>query len=458
MTFSKILSLIVLSIFLFSGVSAVTSYASWENDELQSIEIENGNTVDFSVDFFAMIPPTNARVELYDSSDELIYTFLNQNVETKEYTATYTLDRSIYGNVGNFAVIVNGVDAFSSQSHEITLTVTPDVTAPTLSLNGANPQYVIRGDSYIDAGVSAIDSVDGDLSSEVVVDSSEISINTIGTYTVYYSVSDTAGNTATATRIVNVVAEGTDFIFPTIIISSPAEGSIYNSLTHNLVFVATDENLNSCSYSPDNGITIIPIECNSGELNSILLIASEGANTWIVYASDESGNEAEESISFSVDLGAEDTTAPAITIISPEENETLETRNLYVEVATDEDATVTLQLDEETTQTMENDEDHIFNYSLSGLENGEHTITFTATDTAGNIGTETVTFEVQRISSKNSRKLIVASNPIESEEKLILPQGEIILLDEKSQTEEVSFFQSIINAIVEFFKKLFGMK
>ena len=53
-------------------------------------------------------------------------------------------------------------------------------------------------------GATATDSYDGDLTSSITV-SSNVDTNTVGTYTVTYTVSDAAGNQATETRTVNVV-------------------------------------------------------------------------------------------------------------------------------------------------------------------------------------------------------------------------------------------------------------
>ena len=60
------------------------------------------------------------------------------------------------------------------------------------------------GAVYTDAGATATDNSDGDLTSSIVTVST---VNTaiVGSYTVTYNVSDTAGNAATqVTRTVNV--------------------------------------------------------------------------------------------------------------------------------------------------------------------------------------------------------------------------------------------------------------
>jgi hypothetical protein len=64
--------------------------------------------------------------------------------------------------------------------------------------------YLIRGDSFVDPGVTAFDLHDGDLSSKVTVTGTVTSEKT-GTYMLIYSVTDSAGNTALKQRVVIVV-------------------------------------------------------------------------------------------------------------------------------------------------------------------------------------------------------------------------------------------------------------
>ena len=61
------------------------------------------------------------------------------------------------------------------------------------------------GDTYTDAGATALDDVDGDITSGIVT-VNLVDTNVISGYTITYNVSDAAGNPATqVTRTVNVV-------------------------------------------------------------------------------------------------------------------------------------------------------------------------------------------------------------------------------------------------------------
>jgi hypothetical protein len=74
-----------------------------------------------------------------------------------------------------------------------------DTTPPVITLTGPTQVYVEKGTSYNDAGATANDETDGDITSEIVV-YNPVDINTIGTYYVTYNVSDKAGNEATEVR------------------------------------------------------------------------------------------------------------------------------------------------------------------------------------------------------------------------------------------------------------------
>jgi len=75
-------------------------------------------------------------------------------------------------------------------------------SAPVITLNGANPMTVNVSDTFIDPGATAMDDVDGDLSTSIKVDSN-VDTAVAGDYTVAYSVTDSDGNSANAVR--NVV-------------------------------------------------------------------------------------------------------------------------------------------------------------------------------------------------------------------------------------------------------------
>ena len=82
--------------------------------------------------------------------------------------------------------------------------VVADTVAPVITLLGDAELTLEVGDTFTDAGATATDTVDGDLSDDIVVTGS-VDTTSVGSYTLTYNVSDTAGNAATpVTRIVVV--------------------------------------------------------------------------------------------------------------------------------------------------------------------------------------------------------------------------------------------------------------
>jgi hypothetical protein len=80
----------------------------------------------------------------------------------------------------------------------------PDSNAPVITLRG-EPTVNLQIDSpYADAGATATDPEDGDITSRIVV-TNAVNTTLLGTYTITYNVSDLSGNAATpVTRTVNV--------------------------------------------------------------------------------------------------------------------------------------------------------------------------------------------------------------------------------------------------------------
>lgn len=77
-----------------------------------------------------------------------------------------------------------------------------DIVPPVITLNGGNVS-VLLGGVYNDPGFSAKDDLDGDITDKVSV-SGNVDTSVAGAYTLTYTVTDAAGNTATAKRTVTV--------------------------------------------------------------------------------------------------------------------------------------------------------------------------------------------------------------------------------------------------------------
>jgi len=83
---------------------------------------------------------------------------------------------------------------------EVSEGVVADTTAPVITINGSDVSLV-TGMSYTDAGATAVDNVDGEVT---VVTTGTVDTATAGVYTITYSAVDAAGNSAQKTRTVTV--------------------------------------------------------------------------------------------------------------------------------------------------------------------------------------------------------------------------------------------------------------
>jgi uncharacterized repeat protein (TIGR01451 family) len=110
--------------------------------------------------------------------------------------------------IGSYTVTYNVNDAAGNAATEVTRTVVvADVTAPTITLTGNATESIIVGETYTDAGATASDDIDGDITGSIVT-SSDVDANTAGSYSVTYNVNDAGGNVAAeVSRSVTVIAE-----------------------------------------------------------------------------------------------------------------------------------------------------------------------------------------------------------------------------------------------------------
>ena len=107
---------------------------------------------------------------------------------------------------GTYLIRYNVTDTAGNSALEVTREVTvKDLTAPVITLLGEARVIISANSVYVDAGATATDNVDGDITSRIVT-VNPVDTSTLGTYTITYNVADTAGNGAQqVTREVTVV-------------------------------------------------------------------------------------------------------------------------------------------------------------------------------------------------------------------------------------------------------------
>lgn len=86
----------------------------------------------------------------------------------------------------------------------ILMSCNKDENPPVITVIGSNPMFHCIETEYVDPGATAVDEEDGDVTHKI---NTTINVNSDleGTYTVLYTVEDEAGNSASATRTVDVI-------------------------------------------------------------------------------------------------------------------------------------------------------------------------------------------------------------------------------------------------------------
>lgn len=121
------------------------------------------------------------------------------NVRLNYQVRARHLSSSLYNTPINTVVTIGGV------SGTFTSTTLADTVAPVISLTGGN-MSIVEGTTWVEPGYSAIDNADGDISVTGVVITGTVNTNVPGVYTLTYTATDAAGNSASTTRTVTVTA------------------------------------------------------------------------------------------------------------------------------------------------------------------------------------------------------------------------------------------------------------
>jgi autotransporter-associated beta strand protein len=256
---------------------------------------------------------------------------------------------------GDYTITYNVQDPSHNAATAVTRLVhVVDSVPPVITITGANPATVECHGSYTEAGATATDNCATGLTP---VASGSVDANTLGQYTVTYTVSDGA-NTATATRIVNVV----DTTGPNVVLNGASAVTVecHTSYT-DAGATATD----ACE-----GSTSVTV---SGALD----VNTVGVYTQTYSSTDAHGNVG----STTRQITVHDSTAPVITV--NDGVSTVECHGSY----TDAGATVSDTCDLAPSLNSSG--------SVDANTTGFYTITYSATDASGNHATATRVVEVR---------------------------------------------------------------
>ena len=218
-----------------------------------------------------------------------------------------------------------------------------DTTPPVVTLTGNNTVFLEHNiDTYTDLGATA------DGGEIVVVDSANVDANTLGTYTVYYSATDSSNNIGSATR--TVITRDTNAP----IITLTGNNTVF--LEHNI------DTYTDLGATVDTGETVVVDSAN---------VDSNTLGTYTVYytATDISNNEGSNTRT----VITRDTIAPFITL-SGDANLTINQDSTYTDLGATVDSAAAVVIDSA-------------NVNTNVL--GAYTVYYTAIDSSNNIGSNT---------------------------------------------------------------------
>jgi len=268
------------------------------------------------------------------------YTTAEAGYSTSEGHNTYTVTATDgAGNVGSDSV-----------------TYTVDNTAPVVTITApANGAY------YKTANVPSASYAVVELNPYTVVESGYSTAEGVQTYTV--TATDSAGNVGSASVTYTV-----DNTAPIVTITAPANGAYYTT---------ADVPAGAFTVAEINPYTTV----ESGWANS-----PDGSKTYTVTATDDAGNTGSASVTYTVD-----NVAPVVTITAPADGAYYETIDVPVKAFT------VVETNPYTTVEA--------GYSTA---EGVHTYTVTATDGAGNVGSDYVTYTVD-----NTAPVVTITAPVD---------------------------------------------
>ena len=262
-------------------------------------------------------------------------------VDEGSYLHAVNIDTSLYGSQNVEYVVRDGTNE-TTILRPITI---QDTVAPVITLTGANPYTVERGTTYTDPGATT------DTGESVTINTSGLNMASTGTYIVTYTATDAGNNTTTVFRTVTVQ----DTVAPVITLTGANPYTVERLSTYN-----------DPGATADTGETVTNNSSTTVDMDTV------GSYTVTYTATDSSGNSGTATRTVLV----ADTVAPVITLTGANPY-TVERLSTYNDPGATADTGETVTNNSSTTVDMDN--------------TGSYTVTYTATDSSGNIGTATRT-------------------------------------------------------------------
>ncbi len=198
----------------------------------------------------------------------------------------HTINNIDISTPGNYLVTYSATDSAGNTATTTRTVVILDATAPVLSLNGSATIEIDENSTYVELGATAEDNLDQNVN---VIVSGNVTTNEIGSYTLTYTATDTAGNSASINRTVNVL----DATAPIITLNGNAfiqvdlDGNYVElgaTATDNVdtdFSIIIESNLDTASYGSYVVVyTVLDAAGNRASINRIVNVTGEFITTW----------------------------------------------------------------------------------------------------------------------------------------------------------------------------------
>ena len=202
--------------------------------------------------------PVTRSVEVVDSQSPVIILSGNTTITIEAGTnyvePGFSATDSNEGDLSSNVIITGSVDTSNLGTYNLTYNVSDstgnsastatrvvnvvDTTAPVISLLGDNPLNIDLGSSFTDPGAFANDNYDGIINSVVVTGSPDTSV--VGTYFIFYNVSDSEGNAAAQ-------------VTRTVVVGSPPSITLEGSNPMTIEVGDTYSEPGAFAFDPDDG-------------------------------------------------------------------------------------------------------------------------------------------------------------------------------------------------------------
>lgn len=352
-----------------------TAYGTIKN--MKVVNTENYDLIPPSITILGDNPANIGRGTIYTDASATATDLEDGNISISSIvirdinnTVVSSIDTSTFTT---YTITYTAEDINGNQSSAIRRVNIVDKIPPTLTILGDNPQNINVGSIYTDSGATALDDIDGDITSNIVT-TGTVNPSALGVYEITYSVIDSSGNEATATRVVNVIDE----TLPTATFSM--NGNLVYSKNRSTTVVVNDlhsgVNESNLKYQWNSSVSIPSTESfitpfTNGDTLSTPVGVTGTYYLWILSIDNAGNMNIEKSNAFNLD-----NTKPVITIVG-ESVTTVELGSSY----SDAGATANDSIDGNLTANINTTS--TVNTSISGT----YTVTYNVTDSSGNVGT-----------------------------------------------------------------------